>query len=150
MLLTGFSHVFLSGIGDIEAVVSDMVRRSNWQGVARQSELDLRVDVSGDLGAIKAETLVLGNLYDQMVDPAASRALARGITDAALAWIEGPHLALMETPEAVAEINATSPGRLNVRWHAAAVRQVDAAAALSRADDGRQGQGRSVIKAVLL
>ena len=104
MLLTGFSHDFLSAIGDIEAIVSDMVNGSNWQGIARQSELDLRVDVSKDLGAIKARTLVLGNRHDQMVDPRASTVLAGGIADAALAWIEGPHLALMETPDAVAQL----------------------------------------------
>ncbi len=104
MLLTGFSHDFLSEIVDIEAIVSDMVSGSNWEGVARQSELDLRVDISEDLSAIKAHTLILGNRYDQMVDPSASTALAGGITDAALAWTEGPHLALIETPDAVAEL----------------------------------------------
>ncbi|MBK1696739.1 alpha/beta fold hydrolase [Rhodovibrio salinarum] len=104
MLLTGFSHEFLSRIGDIEEVVSDMVKGSNWEGVARQSELDLRVDVSKDLSAIRAPTLVLGNRYDQMIDPVASTVLASGIADAALAWIEGPHLALMEEPGAVAEL----------------------------------------------
>lgn len=104
MLLTGFSHNFLSEVEDIGAVVANMINNSNWEGVARQSELDLVVNVSGDLGIIKANTLVLGNLYDHMVAPAASAALARGITDAALVWSEGPHLALMEMPDAIAEL----------------------------------------------
>jgi 3-oxoadipate enol-lactonase len=104
MLLTGFSRDFLSGIGDLEAVVIEMVAGSNWDGIARQSELDLRVDVSGDLGAVRAHTLVIGNRFDQMVDPAASEALANGIEGAVLAWVEGPHLALMETPEAVGNL----------------------------------------------
>lgn len=102
MLLTGFGHGFLAGIEDMDAVVSNMVASSNWDGIARQSELDLKVDISDDLGAIRARTLVLGNRFDQMVDPEASQVLARGIADATLDWIAGPHLALMETPDVVA------------------------------------------------
>ncbi|OCW59064.1 alpha/beta fold hydrolase [Hoeflea olei] len=104
MLLTGFSHAFLAGIGDGEAVAEDMVRGSDWQGIARQAELDLTLDITRDLAAIRAPTLVLGNRYDQMVDPAASTALAKGIAGSTLAWIEGPHLAIMETPDAVAQL----------------------------------------------
>ncbi|MCA0851445.1 alpha/beta fold hydrolase [Salipiger thiooxidans] len=84
MLLTGFSHGFLSRIGDIDAVIDDMVAYSNWTGIARQAELDLRVDVSGDLAQVRAPTLVAGNRHDQMVDPEASRALAEGIKGAHL------------------------------------------------------------------
>lgn len=104
MLLTGFSHSFLSRMGDIEAAAAAMVSGSNWEGIARQSELDLRVDISADLNAITAQTLVIGNRFDQMVDPAASVALAEGIANAELAWIEGPHLALMETPQPLAAL----------------------------------------------
>ena len=101
MLLTGFSHDYLSAAGDLNAVLDDMDAGSNWEGIARQAELDLKVDVSSDLGLVKARTLVVGNRYDQMVDPAASKMLADGIEGAALAWIEGPHLALMEIPNVV-------------------------------------------------
>ncbi|WP_101342228.1 alpha/beta fold hydrolase [Cereibacter azotoformans] len=104
MMLTGFSHTFLAGIADMEAIVSDMVSGGNWEGVARQAELDLRVDVSQDLSLIRAPTLVIGNRCDQMVDPAASTTLAAGIAAATLAWLEGPHLALMERPDAAAEL----------------------------------------------
>lgn len=100
MLLTGFSHDFLSKVDDFEAVVSNMVEAGNWEGLAKQAELDLKVDISGDLGSVNAGTLVVGNRYDQMVDPAASKAIADGIDGALLSWIEGPHLALMETPDA--------------------------------------------------
>ncbi|RIA00603.1 alpha/beta fold hydrolase [Cereibacter sphaeroides] len=104
MMLTGFSRAFLAGVADMEAVVSDMVSGGNWEGVALQAELDLRVDVSPDLSLIRAPTLVIGNRCDQMVDPAASTTLAAGIAGATLAWLEGPHLALMERPEAAAEL----------------------------------------------
>ncbi|MAE91349.1 MAG: 3-oxoadipate enol-lactone hydrolase [Pelagibaca sp.] len=104
MLLTGFSHGFLSRIGDIEGVIADMVAHSNWAGIARQAELDLRINVSGDLAQVRAPTLVVGNQHDQMVDPKASRALAEGINRARLEWFEGPHLALMEDPKAVAQL----------------------------------------------
>lgn len=104
MLLTGFSHAFLAGIGDMGSVVAEMVASSNWSGIARQAELDLQVDVSGDLADVRAHTLVLGNQHDQMVDPKASIALADGIGCATLDWIDGPHLALMETPKPVADL----------------------------------------------
>lgn len=102
MLLTGFSHAFLAGINDMEAVVSEMVASSNWVGITRQAELNLQVDVSSDLADIRAHTLVLSNQQDQMVDPKASFALADGIRRTTLDWIDGPHLALMETPKPVA------------------------------------------------
>ena len=101
MILTGFSHDFLSGLGDLDAIVRDMVDGSNWDGIARQAELDLRVDISEDLRLVKAPTLVLGNRYDQMVDPAASATIADAIEGADLRWIEGPHLALMEQPSVI-------------------------------------------------
>ncbi|WP_237220269.1 alpha/beta fold hydrolase [Salipiger sp. CCB-MM3] len=104
MLLTGFSHAFLAGIGDVESVVADMVASSNWQGIGRQAELDFQVDVSQDLANVRAHTLVLGNRYDQMVDPRAAIKLANGISGATLEWIEGPHLALMEAPMSVADL----------------------------------------------
>jgi len=104
MLLTGFSRAFLAGIDDMESVVAEMVASSNWQGIARQAELDLQVDVSSDLADIRAHTLVLGNQQDQMVDPKASIALADGIGRTTLDWIDGPHLALMETPKPIAEL----------------------------------------------
>ncbi|WP_349295672.1 alpha/beta fold hydrolase (plasmid) [Thioclava sp. 'Guangxiensis'] len=104
MLLTGFSRDFLAGMGDMEAVVEEMVASSNWQGIARQAELDLLVDVSFDLKNIYAPALILGNQQDQMVDPKASITLADGIDCATLDWIDGPHLALMETPKPVAEL----------------------------------------------
>lgn len=104
MLLMGFSHGFLSRIGDIEGVIADMVAHSNWAGIARQAELDLRIDLSGDLAQVRAPTLVVGNQHDQMVEPKASRALAEGINGARLEWVEGPHLALMEDPRAVAQL----------------------------------------------
>ncbi|APZ51316.1 alpha/beta fold hydrolase [Salipiger abyssi] len=102
ILLTGFSADFVAGMGDLDAVVAQMVEVTHWEGMARQAMLDKIVDVSADLAAIRAPTLVLGNRHDQMVPPSASVALAAGIAGARLGWIDGPHLSPMECPEAVA------------------------------------------------
>ena len=88
----------------MESGGAEMGASSNWQGIARQAELDLQVDVSSELADIRAHTLVLGNQQDQMVDPRASIVLADGIGHSTLDWIDGPHLALMETPKPIAEL----------------------------------------------
>lgn len=102
MLLTGFSPDFVAGMGDLDAAVVTMVDTMNWSGVALQAELDKAIDITADLEAVSAPTLVLGNRRDQMVAPSASIALANGIAGARLDWIDGPHLSPMEMPEAVA------------------------------------------------
>uniref|UniRef100_UPI003BA8EC1D alpha/beta fold hydrolase n=1 Tax=Stappia sp. TaxID=1870903 RepID=UPI003BA8EC1D len=102
ILLTGFSADFVATMGDLEAVVEQMVASTNWDGMARQAVLDREIDISADLADVRAPTLVLGNRHDQMVLPSASIALANGVAGSRLGWIEGPHLSPMECPVEVA------------------------------------------------
>ena len=106
MLLSGFTPEYVAGMGDLDVVVSAMIDTMNWTGVALQAELDKSVDITADLNAVTARTLVLGNRRDQMVAPSASITLAEGIAGARLDWIDGPHLSPMEMPETVARILA--------------------------------------------
>lgn len=102
LLLTGFSADHVAKMDNLDEVISQMVEFTNWEGMIRQVKLDREIDVSADLAAVTARTLVLGNRLDQMVPPAASVELAAGIPGAQLGWIDGPHLSPMECPEEVA------------------------------------------------
>jgi pimeloyl-ACP methyl ester carboxylesterase len=106
VLLTGFSPAFLSRlteqqIGDwLEAIVT--VNR--WEGIARQIELDRRLDVAAYARAIRAPTLVIGCGQDQMVPVEHSRELEAMIPGATYAQLDAGHLAPFECPDEFAQM----------------------------------------------
>lgn len=104
VLLTGFSPAALSLWGEaaVEQAVDDMVKTQNWAGMARQVDLDLRLDVSDAPTRITAPTLVIGGALDHMVPPAHAQGLAAAIAGARYLELPTGHLAPMERPDLVA------------------------------------------------
>jgi pimeloyl-ACP methyl ester carboxylesterase len=104
VLLTGFSPDVLSGWGfdGVAQAVEDTFAEQDWDGMARQVELDLRIDVRDALPLIQAPTLVLGCARDHMVSPAHSRKLAAEIAGARYSELPTGHLAPMERPDLLA------------------------------------------------
>lgn len=87
VLLTGFSPQALSSWGDegVGQALRDTIDGQNWPGMARQTEVDLALDVSPAIARISAPTLAIGCSHDHMVPPAHSRALAAAIPGASYA-----------------------------------------------------------------
>jgi pimeloyl-ACP methyl ester carboxylesterase/catechol 2,3-dioxygenase-like lactoylglutathione lyase family enzyme len=72
---------------------------------ARRSRVTQGFDSEGRLGAIRARTLVLGSLFDRVVDPSASLRIAREIPGATLTCLNDVgHAIAIEAPEQVARI----------------------------------------------
>jgi pimeloyl-ACP methyl ester carboxylesterase len=72
-------------------------------GMARQSELNLRVDVTDALAAISARTLVIGCTRDQMVPVEHARALHAAIAGSAYVEFDTGHLVIYEQPDALCD-----------------------------------------------
>lgn len=108
LLLTGFSPEFLSGLGvvGLERAVAEVLATTDWDGMARQIDLDLDLDVWDALPRIVAPTLAIGCALDHMVPPAHARALAAAIPGARYAELPTGHLAPMERPGAFSEVVA--------------------------------------------
>lgn len=100
VLLTGFSPAFLSQLDEqqIGEWVEAICTVNRWDGIARQIDLDRRLDVRAQLPRIAAPTLVIGCAQDQMVPVEHSRALAAAIPGAHYAQLDSGHLAPFERP----------------------------------------------------
>ncbi|GAA3857153.1 alpha/beta fold hydrolase [Saccharothrix violaceirubra] len=68
-------------------------------GVDEQVALVQRLDVGDDVAKVAAPTLVIGTRHDNLVRPAASRALADAIPDAEYAELDSGHAPALETPK---------------------------------------------------
>ena len=101
ILLTGFSPDALSTFGPDETAqaIEDILATSDWDGMARQVELDLSIDVTRSIAGISAPSLVIGCIYDHMVPPSHARTLARAIPSARYVELPTGHLAPMERPD---------------------------------------------------
>src|SRR6202034_4399090 len=68
-MLTGLSHWFLSNLSEaeIESSASSMVDGTDWEGLARQVEVDLTLDIREQVRSITRPTLVVGCKYDCIV-----------------------------------------------------------------------------------
>lgn len=102
VLLTGFSPAFLSSLGDqgIADSIDAIVNGNDWDGMARQVDLDLAVDVTESARRIDKPVLVIGCTHDQMVPPTEAQAAAAEIPGARYAELPTGHLAPVEQPEA--------------------------------------------------
>jgi pimeloyl-ACP methyl ester carboxylesterase len=103
-LLTGLSHGFLANLSEaeIEASVSSIVAGTNWDGLARQVELDLTLDVREQARSITRPTLVIGCTHDCIVPVRHPQLLAAMIPEAEYTELATGHLAALEQPEAFA------------------------------------------------
>ncbi|MBD1554448.1 alpha/beta fold hydrolase [Pseudomonas typographi] len=101
LLLTGFSPDFLRSLStqQLEDNIEAIVTGNQWEGMGRQVELDLSLDVSEQAKRINKPTLVMGCTQDQMVPPAHARALAAAIPGARYVELDSGHLAPLERPD---------------------------------------------------
>jgi len=107
-ILTGFSPAYLSTLAPetLEDYVALTLLTKSWDGIRRQIELDLVVDVEAAARRVAAPTLVIGCRQDQMVPPAHARALAACVRDARYAELDSGHAAPLECPNAVIDLVA--------------------------------------------
>jgi 3-oxoadipate enol-lactonase len=105
LLITGFSPNFLAGMDSsaVNQAIEQIVATNNWDGMARQVELDLTIDVRDRARRITKPTLVIGCTHDYMVPPAHSRSLADVIPNARYLEIETGHLSTFERPDQLAQ-----------------------------------------------
>jgi len=102
VLLTGFSPAFLSGLGHdgIAEAIAAFVEGNDWEGMARQVDLDLAIDITEEARRIEKPVLVIGCTHDHMVPPAEARAVAAAIPSARYTELATGHLAALEQPDA--------------------------------------------------
>ncbi|CAM5463147.1 alpha/beta fold hydrolase [Eoetvoesiella caeni] len=100
VLLTGYSPGFVSSLDDkaIEQNLQAIVDTNDWDGMARQLELDLTIDISDQARRIAKPVLVIGCTHDHMVSSAHARRLASLIPGAQYAEMATGHLAPFEQP----------------------------------------------------
>jgi 3-oxoadipate enol-lactonase len=105
-LLTGLSQGFLSNLNEaeIEANASSIVVGTNWDGLARQVELDLTLDIREQVRSITSPTLVVGCTHDCIVPVKHTQLLAATIPNAEYTELATGHLAALEQPEAFATV----------------------------------------------
>jgi pimeloyl-ACP methyl ester carboxylesterase len=99
LLLTGLTPKFVSGLGlsTINDMVDGYMPFANWDGIRRQVELDLAVDVREQVSKIESPALVVHCAHDQIVTQ--TPALAASIADSTFRQINAGHLAYFEAGE---------------------------------------------------
>lgn len=103
ILLTGFSPAFLSGqsADELDKRQAAILKFTRWEGMARQTELDLRLDIRAETARLNVPTRVIGCAQDQMVPVHLVRALASQIAGADYVEIDSGHLVTLEKPQEV-------------------------------------------------
>lgn len=106
ILLTGFSPGFLSRMEDaaIAEAANQIVLSNNWEGMARQVDLDLAIDLRERVQKISRPVLSVGFAQDQMVPPGHAREMADLIPAARYAEFDSGHLAPLEKPEELTDL----------------------------------------------
>lgn len=101
LLLTGFSAQTFNelGIKQIKNNVEVMVHGVDWEGLIRQLDMVLSLDIQDKLIKIKCPVLVIGCLDDQMAPIAHTKALAAAISGACYMEFPSGHFAPMECPD---------------------------------------------------
>lgn len=109
IVLTGFTPAFVNNMRaeDIQLWVNAICTSNNWDGIARQIDLDRRLDVRPCLPNVHAPTLVIGCANDFMVPKEHAQELAREIPQARYVELDSGHLAPFEQPEHVAKLVTT-------------------------------------------
>lgn len=100
LVQSGFSAPHLSAMSsnELETVV-DYVLSTMPAGLGRQAELAVEVDLREALRQIRARTLVIGLLRDQIVPVEKTRALHRAIQNALYADLDTGHAVMFERPD---------------------------------------------------
>lgn len=104
ILLTGFTPQAVSALGSagVEEAVEATLTNTDWDGLARQVDLDLSLDIGDRLDVIRAPTLSIGGTFDHMVPPGHARDLGERIAGAHYVELPVGHLSVMEAPDMLA------------------------------------------------
>ncbi|WP_044560463.1 alpha/beta fold hydrolase [Azospirillum sp. B4] len=104
LLLAGFSPDFLSQMDPQTTIqtIEEIVAENNWEGMARQIELNMTLDVRDQARRITKPAFIIGCTHDQMVPPAHARGLVDMIPNARYLEIDTGHLATLERPAEIA------------------------------------------------
>ena len=96
LLLSGLTPTFVSMLGTsaIEDMIKAYMPLANWEGIARQVELDLAVDIRRQAGSVTSPTLVINCAHDQIVTQTPE--LAASIPGSMYQQISAGHLAYFE------------------------------------------------------
>src|SRR5207248_1696303 len=105
-LMTGFSSGFLGNLSEsqIDASVAGIIAGTNWEGMARQTEMNLRLDIREQVRTITRPTLVIGCTHDCIAPVRHSKQLAEMISSAEYAELATGHLVAVEQPGAFADL----------------------------------------------
>lgn len=106
ILLTGFSPAYLNrlGLDAIRQATEAIVSGNDWEGMTRQVDLDLAIDVAEAARRIEKPVLVIGCTHDQMVPPDEARGVAAAIPGARYVEMPTGHLAALEQPDVFAAL----------------------------------------------
>lgn len=106
IVLNGMSATRVAAMSavEIEAWVHAICQNNDWHAIARQIDLDRRVNVTALLGKIKAPTLVIGCTHDQVIPLEHAQALTQAIAGARFVQLDAGHLAPFEQAEPFAEM----------------------------------------------
>lgn len=109
IVLNGMSPTTVASMtqAQIDAWVQAICQNNDWHGIWRQIDLDRRVNVSSLLKDIKAPTLVIGCLQDQVIPIEHARKLASDIAGATYAELDAGHLAPFEKSTEFGEMVTT-------------------------------------------
>jgi 3-oxoadipate enol-lactonase len=96
LTLTALTPRFFSSLDapTLEKIMGDAIAATHWEGLARQVELDLQVDIRAQASALACSTLVIGCAHDQIVTQ--TRALAQSIPGAVYKEIDAGHQGYFE------------------------------------------------------
>lgn len=102
VLYNGASTAYLRALPeDFIALLLERYETLLAPGSAGQARVDATVDIRALLGAVTADTLVIGMKQDGMVPAVYCRELADGIAGARYQEVESGHLVMMENPEVI-------------------------------------------------
>jgi 3-oxoadipate enol-lactonase len=98
LLLSGLSPAFLMNLGasNIKDMVAGSTAMVNWEGFARQVELNLKVDIRAQAQRATTPVLVIGATQDHILNSPQTRALADSIPGASYKEVDAGHIALFE------------------------------------------------------
>lgn len=107
IMLTGFTPDFVASmtIAQVEENIKNIIENNNWDGMARQVELDLNVNIKDKIRKITKPTLVIANNHDYMVSKERSLELVKLNPKFEYAEIESGHLVVHEKPKELIEIS---------------------------------------------
>lgn len=105
-LLTAFSPEFIRAL-DIETMnrlVDDIHKSTNWEGCAKQIDLDLEIDISENLKSIPHRALVIGCKKDFIVPKEHTKKLVQELPNAVYEELDSGHAGVGEQPTAFVKL----------------------------------------------